>query len=159
MARSKMKKARPFEKLMELMLDGNQISKDEIAKKLGWGAPRGSKTKGPKIYNISSYIWDIKNLPQVDGRSIVIRSIRNGKKVTAYQIVNIDDARTYLEGRGLLEKKSTTIETVPVEIGTSAILTILPAPVKTPLIDSYFKEQQQDSKKVNNKRKSKKEAV
>jgi hypothetical protein len=105
MSRKKMKKARPFENLMIVLLHGNPVTKEEIADLLKWEAERGSSLKGPKIYNVSSYIWDIKNIPQVDGRSIVVRSIRDGKKVTSYQIVNVEDARKYLESRDLVAKQ------------------------------------------------------
>jgi hypothetical protein len=101
----KVKKARPFEKLMVFLLTGQPTSKEDIAENLGWKAPRGAKVKGPKIYNVSSYIWDIKNIPHNDGKSIVVKSLRDGKKVTGYQIMNPEDARKYLEKRGLLEKK------------------------------------------------------
>lgn len=101
-----MKKARPFENLMIVLLHGNPVKKEEIAELLKWQAERNSGAKGPKIYNVSSYIWDIKNIPQADGQSIVIRSIRDGKKVTAYQLVNVADAQKYLEQRGLVEKKA-----------------------------------------------------
>lgn len=100
--RKKMKKARPFEKLMIYMLqnDGGPVTKEQIAEALGWNVPRGTSVKGPKIYNVSSYIWDIKNIPQWEGRSIVVRSIRDGKKVTSYQIMNVEDAEMYLQERG-----------------------------------------------------------
>jgi hypothetical protein len=101
----KVKKARPFEKLMVFLLPGQPTSKEDIAKNLGWQAPRGAKVKGPKIYNVSSYIWDIKNIPHNDGKSIVVKSLRDGKKVTGYQIMNPEDARKYLEKRGILAKK------------------------------------------------------
>jgi hypothetical protein len=100
----KMKKARPFEKLMIVMLNGLPITKEEIEEQLQWSAPRGSEVKGPKIYNISSYIWDIKNIPQSSaGESMVIKSIRDGKKVTSYQLMNVEAARDYLLGRGLVD--------------------------------------------------------
>lgn len=101
---AKVKKSRPYENLMLVLINGNPLTKEEIASLLKWDAPRGSKKKGPKIYNVSSYVWDIKNIPQVEGRSIVVRSIRDGKKVTAYQIVNVDDAKAYLKGRGLYKE-------------------------------------------------------
>lgn len=102
--RRKMKKARPYEQLMIIMLNGLPITKEAIAELLKWDAPRGSAVKGPKIYNVSSYIWDIKNIPQSpNGKSMVIKSIRDGKKVTAYQLMNLDDAKGYLIARGLFE--------------------------------------------------------
>ncbi len=101
----KVKKARPFESLMLILLPGKVVKKDEIATLLGWTAPRGADVKGPKIYNVSSYIWDIKNLAHVKGETIIVKSIREGKAVTGYQIVNTDVARKYLEGRGLLQPK------------------------------------------------------
>lgn len=110
-----MKKARPFENLMVVLLHGNPVTKEEIAELLGWNKARGSDEKGPKIYNVSSYIWDIKNIPQVDGRSIVIRSIRDGKKVTAYQLVNVADAEKYLLERGLIENKVEAVEVLSTE--------------------------------------------
>jgi hypothetical protein len=108
----KARKARPFEKLMVVLLNGEAISKEDIAEQLGWTEPRGSKKKGPKIYNISSYIWDIKNIPQVEGRLMVVRSIRDGKKVTAYQLISVEDAKTYLRSRGLLKQAEKAPATV-----------------------------------------------
>jgi len=144
MSRKKMKKARPFENLMLFMLHGEPVTKDEVADSLGWNAPRGSGVAGPKIYNISSYIWDIKNIPQVDGRSIVVRSIRDGKKVTAYQIVNIDDAKAWLVKRELLKEATPSVE---------VILPPENLPVETPLIKPI--------KTTNNKKKvtKKKETI
>lgn len=118
--RKKMKKARPFEKLLIVLLNASEVGKkpavgkNEIAEQLNWDFARGSKHKGPKIYNVSSYIWDIKNIPQVEGRSIVIKSIRDGKKVTAYQLgeKSVADARTYLEQRDLIPKVAKQIVSI-----------------------------------------------
>lgn len=115
MSRKKVKKARPFELLMIFMLKhgGGPVTKEQIAEELGWNLERGSGKKGPKIYNVSSYVWDIKNLPHWENRSIVVRSIRDGKKVTAYQIMNVEDAAMYLQDRGLLEDVEVTTVGVP----------------------------------------------
>lgn len=106
----KVKKARPFESLMLILLPGKVVKKEEIATLLGWTAPRGAAVKGPKIYNVSSYIWDIKNLAHVKGETIIVKSIREGKAVTGYQITNPEVARKYLEGRGLLQPKKRKID-------------------------------------------------
>jgi hypothetical protein len=97
---AKQRKARPFEKLMLIMLHGQPVTKAEIQTLLGWSEQpvKAGGPKGPKITNISSYIWDIKNVP-MDG--IVVRSARDGKKVESYQIVNVDVAKAYLAKRGL----------------------------------------------------------
>ncbi len=100
---TKQRKTRPFEKLLLVLLSGNAVTKAEIATLLNWEEPRGSKVRGPKIYNISSYIWDIKNIPQVKGETLVVRSVRDGKKVTAYQLVSVDLAKEYLKKRGLYQ--------------------------------------------------------
>lgn len=124
MSRQRMKKPRPFEKLLIILLDGKEKTKEEIAELLGWQAERGSNVKGPKIYNISSYVWDIKNIPVTDnGASIVVRSIRDGKRVTAYQLANeqtIADATKYLQERGLIDKpKKQEAATIKEEAATT----------------------------------------
>lgn len=100
----KQRKIRPYEKLLLVMLHGNVVSKEDIVEQLGWGAERGSKVKGPKIYNISSYVWDIKNVPHVEGELLVVKSLRDGKKVTGYQLISVDLAKKYLAGRGLYKE-------------------------------------------------------
>jgi hypothetical protein len=102
----KKRKARPYEKLLQVMLaHGKPITKEEIVDLLGWGAERGSDVKGPKIYNISSYIWDIKNIPDIEGKNIVVKSIREGKKVVSYEIISRDLAFAWLEKRGIVNTK------------------------------------------------------
>jgi hypothetical protein len=71
MARGKSTKLKPFQKLLTVMISGNPTTIDEIDALLG---------KEIQMYRLSTYIWHIKT--NADG---VVRAIKDGRKVTAYQ--------------------------------------------------------------------------
>jgi hypothetical protein len=48
------------------------------------------------MYRLSTYIWHIKT--NADG---VVRAIKDGRKVTAYQIVNVPDVKKYMSRVGI----------------------------------------------------------
>lgn len=84
------KKLKPFEKLLTLMVSGDPVTRDEIETKLG---------SEIYTYRLSTYIWHIKTI--ANG---VVRPIKDGRKVTAYQLVNVDEVKKYLDSIGLKNK-------------------------------------------------------
>ena len=77
MARGKSTKLKPFQKLLTVLQSGKPVTIDEIDATLG---------KEIYMYRLSTYMWHIKT--QANG---VVKAIKDGRKVTAYQIVNVAD--------------------------------------------------------------------
>jgi glyoxylate carboligase len=82
MARGKSSKLKPFEKLLTVMISGKEVTLEEIEQTLG---------NEIHMYRISTYIWHIK---QFAGG--VVKAIKDGRKVTAYQLVNVKDVKQYM---------------------------------------------------------------
>lgn len=80
-------KLKPFEKLLTLMVSGEPVTKDEIETKLG---------SEIYTYRLSTYIWHIKTI--ANG---VIRPVKDGRKVVAYQLVNVAEVKDYLDRTGI----------------------------------------------------------
>jgi hypothetical protein len=91
MARGKQTDPKVWEKLIVAMISGKQISKEEVAATL---------SNELEVYRLSTYIWDIK--VKAGG---VIKAIKDGRKVVAYQLMNVDEVTKYLTKRGI----STTV--------------------------------------------------
>lgn len=91
MARGKQTDPKVWEKLIVAMISGKQISKEEVAATL---------SNELEVYRLSTYIWDIK--AKAGG---VIKAFKDGRKVTAYQLMNVDEMTKYLAKRGI----STTV--------------------------------------------------
>jgi hypothetical protein len=87
MARGKSDKVAPFQKLMLVMASGKAVTVDEIEATLG---------KEIHMYRLSTYIWLMKT-----NANAVVKVIKNGRKITAYQIVNIDEVKQYLKRNGV----------------------------------------------------------
>lgn len=87
MARGKSNKLAPFEKLLTIMISGKPVTIEEIDSQLG---------KEIYMYRISTYMWHIKTF--ANG---VVKSIKDGRKVTAYQIVNVDEVKEYMNRNGI----------------------------------------------------------
>lgn len=81
------KKLKPFEKLLTIMNTGNPVTVEEIEATLG---------KEIHMYRLSTYMWHIKTM--ANG---VVKSIKDGRKVTAYQIVNIDEVNKFMKSEGI----------------------------------------------------------
>jgi hypothetical protein len=84
---SKTVKLKPFEKLLTLMVSGEPVTKDEIDQKLG---------DEIYVYRLSTYIWHIKTI--ANG---VVRAIKDGRQVVAYQLVNVKEVQKYLDTIGI----------------------------------------------------------
>ena len=81
------KKLKPFEKLLTIMNSGNPVTVEEIEATLG---------KEIHMYRLSTYMWHIKTM--ANG---VVKSIKDGRKVTAYQIVNVDEVNKFMKSEGI----------------------------------------------------------
>jgi len=87
MARGKSNKLAPFQKLMIVMQSGKPVTVDEIDATLG---------KEIHMYRLSTYIWLMKT-----NANAVVKAIKTGRKITAYQIVNVDEVKSYLKRTGV----------------------------------------------------------
>lgn len=80
-------KLKPFQKLLTIMISGKPVTVEEIDTLLG---------KEIYMYRISTYMWHIKTM--ANG---VIRAVKTGRKVTAYQLVNVDQVKDYMTRVGI----------------------------------------------------------
>ena len=115
-------KLKPFQKLLTVMISGKPTTVEEIGAMLG---------KEIQMYRLSTYIWHIKT--NADG---VVKAIKDGRKVTAYQIVNVPDVKKYMDRVGIT--KSGFVAGTPVVAPKAAKVTKLKdlaaTPVTTPVI-------------------------
>lgn len=87
MPRGKSTKLKPFQKLLTVMASGQPVTIAEIEATLG---------KEIYMYRLSTYIWHIK----VNANGVV-KTIKDGRKVTAYQIINVKEVAEYLNRTGV----------------------------------------------------------
>jgi hypothetical protein len=87
MARGKSTKLKPFQKLLTIMVSGKPVTVDEIDTLLG---------KEIYMYRLSTYMWHIKT--NANG---VVKPIKDGRKVTAYQIMNVAEVKEYMNRVGI----------------------------------------------------------
>jgi hypothetical protein len=93
MARGKSNKVAPFQKLMFVMQSGKAVTIDEIEATLG---------SEIHMYRLSTYVWLMKT-----NANAVVKAIKTGRKITAYQIVNVDEVKEYLKRTGVLSANFT----------------------------------------------------
>ena len=86
-------KLKPFQKLLTIMISGNAVTREEIDTLLG---------KEIYMYRISTYMWHIKT--NANG---IIRITKEGRKVTSYQLVNVDEVKEYMRRTGILTSNFT----------------------------------------------------
>lgn len=87
MPRGKSTKVKPYEKLMFVMSSGNPVTIEEIEATLG---------KEIHMYRLSTYIYEIK--VKADG---VIKTVKNGRQVVSYQLINADEVKKFMDRTGL----------------------------------------------------------
>jgi hypothetical protein len=87
MSRTKSNKLAPFQKLLTVMISGKPVTFEEIDTLLG---------KEIYMYRISTYMWHIKTFA-----GGVVKSIKDGRKVTAYQIINVKEVKEYMKTAGI----------------------------------------------------------
>lgn len=89
-AKTKSVKLKPFEKiLVTCLISGKPTSKEEIDALLGHEI---------YMYRISTYMWHIKTI--ANG---IVKVIKEGRKVSGYQLVNVDEVKEYLKRVGALD--------------------------------------------------------
>jgi len=69
------------------MISGKPVTIEEIDTLLG---------KEIYMYRLSTYIWHIKTV--ANG---VVKAIKTGRKVTAYQVMNVDQVKEYMARVGI----------------------------------------------------------
>ena len=84
---AKVRKLHPFEKVLTIMIDGKPAMLDKIDALLG---------KEIFMYRISTYMWHIK--VNVNG---VIKPIKEGRKVTGYQLCNVAEVAEWMKRNGV----------------------------------------------------------
>ena len=87
MARGKSSKLAPFQKLLTVMNTGKEVTVEEIETLLG---------KEIYMYRLSTYMWHIKT--NANG---IVKVIKNGRKVKAYQIINVAEVKQYMDRVGI----------------------------------------------------------
>jgi hypothetical protein len=113
-------KLKPFQKLLTVMISGKPTTVEEIDALLG---------KEIQMYRLSTYIWHIKT--NADG---VVKAIKDGRKVTAYQIVNVPDVKKYMDRVGIT--KSGFVAGTPAVAPKAAKVTKLKDLAATPVTTS-----------------------
>jgi len=86
MARGKSNKLAPFQKVLTIMVFDKPVTLAEFDAVLG---------KEIHMYRLSNYMYCIKIFAKG-----VVKAIKDGRKVTAYQIVNVDEMKSYLKRIG-----------------------------------------------------------
>ena len=71
------------------MASGKAVTVEEIEATLG---------NEIHMYRLSTYIWLMKT-----NANAIVKVIKNGRKITAYQIVNVDEVKQYLKRNGVTE--------------------------------------------------------
>lgn len=99
-------KLKPFEKVLNILISGKPTSKDEI------NALIGSEIQ---MYRISTYMWHCKTIA-----GCIIKVVKDGRRVTGYQLVNVDTAKEYLETMGVLQAQTEKVETLA-ELGADVV--------------------------------------
>ena len=84
---AKKKGHKTFEHVIRFMLSGKPVTVAQLEKDM----PPNSY-----LYRISTYIWEIKN--KAGG---IIKVTKEGRKVSSYQLMNVDEVQAYMVKRGL----------------------------------------------------------
>jgi hypothetical protein len=115
---SKAIKLAPFQKLLTVMISGKPVTLDEMDTLLG---------KEIYMYRISTYMWHIK----VNANG-VIKAIKDGRKVTGYQLMNVKEVKEYMNRTGITNSgfKAGAVEKKP-SISKLADLKATPVAKKT----------------------------
>jgi hypothetical protein len=74
-----------WEKILKVMLTGQEVNKESLE-----AMP---EMKDVPLYRLSTFIWRIK----VTGG--VVRAVKTGRKISGYQLTNIDEMQKYLDRR------------------------------------------------------------
>jgi len=117
-------KLKPFQKLLTVMISGKPTTVEEIGALLG---------KEIQMYRLSTYIWHIKT--NADG---VVKAIKDGRKVTAYQIVNVPDVKKYMDRVGITKSGfvAGTSAVAPKAAKVTKLKDLAATPVTKPVVET-----------------------
>lgn len=87
MARGKSKDLKQFQKVLTVLASGNPVTVDEITTTLG---------DEIYMYRLSTQIWEIKSVA-----GGIVKTIKDGRKVVAYQLMNVDEVKEYMRRVGI----------------------------------------------------------
>lgn len=110
---------RPFQKILKLMLNGEPIKKADMPKIFG---------EDFLMYKMSTYILDIKIYS-----GSPVRVIKDGRNVVAYQLVDIEKGKKYLEKIGKLDIDVPEI-TKLADLNAQPEVEVVDAPVEEKLV-------------------------
>ena len=116
MPRGKSSKLKPFQKLLTIMVSGKEVKISEIETLLG---------KEIQMYRLSTYIWHIKT--NADG---VVKAIKDGRKVIAYQLCNVDEIKAYMNRVGISATATARSVTSNAKVNKLSDLNAKPAKTK-----------------------------
>jgi hypothetical protein len=77
----------PFEKILNLMVTGEPVTKEEIEILLG---------DELQMYLVSAYMWHVKTTAKG-----IVRVYKDGRNVLAYQLINTADGIKYLKDKNI----------------------------------------------------------
>ncbi len=121
MARGKSTKLKPFQKILTLMISGKPVTIQEIDDAFG---------SEIQMYRLSTYMWHIKT--NAEG---VIKPIKDGRKVTAYQLVNVVVVKKYMDRAGVTQAASSTNVSKPKTQKVSKLKDLAAKPVEAPVVE------------------------
>lgn len=84
MPRGKSKTAKPWERLLQVMVNGDPIRKEDVSEAINYDF----------MYRLSSLVLEIK----LHGGTIKV--VKDGRKVVSYQLTNSTEMMKYLASRG-----------------------------------------------------------
>jgi len=99
--KTKAVKLKPFQKVLTVMISGKPVTKSELDDLLG---------KEIMMYRISTYMWHIKT--QANG---IVKVIKDGRKVSGYQLINVDEVKEYMRRAGVLSAGFTPAKVTKLE--------------------------------------------
>jgi len=81
----KVKSSNRWQKLLMVLVNGGAVTKDQLEVSMPYN----------NMYRISAVIWSAKK------RGAVIKSYKNGKGTESYELMNINEMKTFLSTSGL----------------------------------------------------------
>jgi DUF1009 family protein len=90
-------KLKPFQKMLNVMLSGKPVSKEQFETLLG---------DQIQMYRISTYIWHMKT-----NANAIVKVLKEGRKAVGYQICNVKEVKEYLKRSGTLLGNTTSPST------------------------------------------------
>ena len=116
MPRGKSSKLKPFQKLLTIMVSGKEVKISEIETLLG---------KEIQMYRLSTYMWHVKTV--ANG---IVKSIKDGRKVIAYQLCNVDEIKAYMNRVGISATATAPSVTSNTKVNKLSDLNAKPAKTK-----------------------------